>query len=219
MEMVGEKTIAQALTLDQPVMLLRTPSPITPGNYLLEFAMRHLTQIRDFAPLGERELFNLLWDLIVLLQAGPVEKHGTRNGTHRIERGEKVGILIWYISPPVHRLMPESTACPGSMYGVHKQASFLKLSTPVSSALGGHVLFPTGTHIGALTKFTQQGFGDSQQGLSLLNTKSSLIMRKAVLQFKILVGKWENLLILWPPKTSNVDLFPSLLNLSPTKLE
>ena len=75
------------------------------------------------------------------------------------------------------------------------------------------------THIGALTKFTQQGFSDSQQGLSLLNTKSSLIMRKAVLKFKILVGKWENLLILWPPKTSNVDLFPSLWNLSPTKLE
>lgn len=44
-------------------------------------------------------------------------------------------------------------------------------------------------------------------------------MRKAVLQFKILVGKWEYLLILWPPKASNVDLFPSLLNLSPTKLE
>ena len=34
------------------------------------------------------------------------------------------------------------------------------------------------THIGALTKFTQQGFSDSQQGLSLRNTKSSLIMRK-----------------------------------------
>lgn len=149
-----EKTIAQALAVDQPVMLLRTPSPITPGNYLLEFATGHLTQIRDFAPLGERELFNLLWDLIVLLQAGPVETHGTRNGTHNIERGEKVGVLIWYISPPAHRLMPESAACPGSVYGVHKQASFLKLSIPVSSALGGHVLFPTGTHRGALTKFT-----------------------------------------------------------------
>lgn len=75
-------------------MLLRTPSPITPGNYLLEFAMGHLMQIRDFAPLGERELFNLLWDLIVLLQAGPVETHGTWNGTNSIERGEKVGVLI-----------------------------------------------------------------------------------------------------------------------------
>lgn len=115
--------------------------------------------------------------------------------------------------------MPESAASPGNVYGVHKQASFLKLSTPVSSTCSGHVLFPTGTHIGTFTKFSQQGFGDSQQSLSLLNTKSSLIMRKAVLQFKILVGKWEYLLILWPPKTSNVDLFPSLLNLSPTKLE
>lgn len=63
--------------MDQPVMLLRTPSPITPGNYLLEFAVGHLTWIRDFAPLGERELFNLLWDPIVLLQAGPTETHGT----------------------------------------------------------------------------------------------------------------------------------------------
>ena len=89
-----EKTIAQALAVDQPIMLLRTPSPITPGNYLLEFAMGHLMQIRDFAPLGERELFNLLWDLIVLLQAGPVETHGTWNGTNSIERGEKVGVLI-----------------------------------------------------------------------------------------------------------------------------
>ena len=77
MEMAGEKNIAQALNMDQPVMLLRTPSPITPGNYLLEFAMGHLTQIRDFAPLGERELFNLLWDPTVLLQAGPIETHGT----------------------------------------------------------------------------------------------------------------------------------------------
>ena len=78
--------------MDQPVMLLRTPSPITPGNYLLEFAVGHLTWIRDFAPLGERELFNLLWDPIVLLQARPAEIYYTCNGPHAIKRGKKVKV-------------------------------------------------------------------------------------------------------------------------------
>lgn len=45
-------------------------------------------------PLGEEEPLSLHWDLIVLLQTGPVETHDTWNGTHTTERGEKVGRLF-----------------------------------------------------------------------------------------------------------------------------
>ena len=150
-----EKAIAPTLTMDQPAMLLRTPGPITPGNCLLEFAIGRLTQIRDFAPLGERKLCNLLRDPIVLLQAGPAETHYTWNGTHTIERGEKVGVLVWYISPPVRLLMPEIAASPASMYGVHNQVSFLKL--PLLKARGACSVFHWYNHLATVCSLCWPG--------------------------------------------------------------
>lgn len=65
-----------------------------------------------FIPLGEGELLHLHWDPIVLLQAELAEMHYTWNGTPTTERGEKVGVLVWYILPPVHFLMPDSADSP-----------------------------------------------------------------------------------------------------------
>ena len=53
----------------------------------------------NFAPLSEGVLLNLYWDSVVLLQAGPVERYYTCNGTHTIERKEKRGVLVWHILP------------------------------------------------------------------------------------------------------------------------
>lgn len=47
-----------------------------------------------FAPLSEGDLLNLHWDPIVLLEVTSTKIHSNWNGTHTIERGEKVGILV-----------------------------------------------------------------------------------------------------------------------------
>ena len=74
-----------------------------------------------FTPLGEAELLNLHWDPVVLLQAGLVETHYTRSGTCTIERGGKVGVLVWHILPLVRLLKPDSAASPGQRVCMHSQ--------------------------------------------------------------------------------------------------
>lgn len=82
-------------------------------TYSLQFAMGSPAGMGEFTPLDEEELLNLHSDPIILLQAGPVQTHYTWNGTCTIERGEKVGVLVWHIPPPVHLLTPDSAAFPG----------------------------------------------------------------------------------------------------------
>lgn len=77
-----------------------------------------------FVPLDEGELLSLHWDLIVLLQTGPVEMCYTWNGTHTTERKEKVRVLVWHTPPLVH-LIPDGAAFPINMYAMHKQVKLL----------------------------------------------------------------------------------------------
>lgn len=42
-----------------------------------------------------------------------MDSHYMWTRTHNTERGEKVGVLVWQIPPPIHHLMPESTTFPG----------------------------------------------------------------------------------------------------------
>ena len=65
-------------------------------HYHLEFAMVSLTGVGELlCTLDVGERFNLHWDPIVLLQAGPVEMHYTWNRICTIKR-EKLGSLIWH---------------------------------------------------------------------------------------------------------------------------
>ena len=103
--------MAPPLTVDQHAMLLRTPSPIMPGRGV--FCGIAVDCPTGFGGLllipGRGELLNL----IVLMQARSVETHYTWNGRHSIERGEKVGVLVWHIPPLLHLLTPDSDATPG----------------------------------------------------------------------------------------------------------
>lgn len=66
-----------------------------------------------FAPLVAGAPLNLQGDSVVLLQAGSFELHYSWNGTHTVEKGEKVGILVLHIWPPAYLLTPNSTVSPG----------------------------------------------------------------------------------------------------------
>lgn len=97
-------------------MLLRTPSPITPGKGTVYWNLPWdviLGWVNYFTPLGEAELLSLRWDPVGLVQDGCVETHYTWNGTCTSERGQKAGILVWHILPPVHPLMSDSAASLG----------------------------------------------------------------------------------------------------------
>lgn len=69
--------------------------------------------------------------------------HHTWNGTHTIDRGEKVGIWVWHSLAPVRLLMPDSVASLANRCGMYNQVLFLKLPTSLSSRQGmgwGHML-------------------------------------------------------------------------------
>ena len=96
--------------------------------------MGHLTGRRElFAPLDEEELTSFHRNPIVLLLASPVEMYRAWNGTGAIDRGEKMGVLVWCLSPPEHLpppellFMSESAASPTNMCNIFNQIKFLKL--------------------------------------------------------------------------------------------
>lgn len=43
----------------------------------------------------------------------------TWNKTHTIEIGKNVGVLVWYIPPLVHLLMPHKLPPLANMHGMH----------------------------------------------------------------------------------------------------
>ena len=58
--------------------------------------MGYLTGRRElFTPLDEEELTSFHRNPIVLLLASPVEMYCAWNGTGAIDRGEKMGVLVW----------------------------------------------------------------------------------------------------------------------------
>ena len=119
-------------------------------HYLLEFALGHPTWLSEL--LCEQELLSLHWDPIVLLQARPVEctipgmKHAPLKQGRRWE-------LRSGISCPQFNCLCLTVLFPPNMYGMHNQVKFLKLPTSLSSRLGGHILFSTGTVTWLLSLF------------------------------------------------------------------
>ena len=127
--------------------------------------------------------------------AGTVETRYARKGTHAIERGETVGVLVWHIPAPVHLLTPVSAPSP-SHHDWYPQPGWVPKAAnlPLFKARWACSVSHWYNHLSAifvpsigleevitLTKFTQQVLIDSWWSLSLLNTEMSL-MRKAVLQ-------------------------------------
>ena len=106
------------------------------------------------------------------------------NGTCTIERGEKVGVLLWNIPPPVHLFMPDNAASP-EQHVWYAQASQVPKAAnlPLLEARWAHSVFHWYDHLDAVfvpsfgfytvyeniiahieahTKFTQQSLNDSQ---------------------------------------------------------
>ena len=59
----------------------------------------------------------------LLLQVRPLKMHYTRNGTCVIERGEKMGDLVWHIPPPVYHLTLTAWPPPASMHNMPTRSS------------------------------------------------------------------------------------------------
>lgn len=61
--------------------------------------------------------------------------------THTVERGEKVGVLIWRIFPSIHLLRPENTTSPGQCVWptqpghIHKVAAKLTSKNQTTSVI------------------------------------------------------------------------------------
>ena len=96
--------------------------------------MGYLTGRRElFTPLDEEELTSFHRNPIVLLLASPVEMYCAWKGTGAIDRGEKMGVLVWRLSPPEHLpslellFMSESAASPTNTCNICNQIRFLKL--------------------------------------------------------------------------------------------
>ena len=106
-------------------MLLRTPSPVTPGPSVICWAFQYdvpLGYVNYFASLGERELLNLQSDP-VWLQAVPREIYCTWSGPCITEREEKVGSWSGTTPAPIHLFTPDSA----DICDVYNRVTFLKL--------------------------------------------------------------------------------------------
>ena len=121
-------------------MVLRTPSPVTPGrgDQLLGFAIEHSTRMGEEGPLNLHSRYPAAswacWDASNL--------QGKVPGWKRRRGG------LWSgVSCP--QAFSSLTAPPplANVYGIYNQIKFLRLPTSLSSRPGGHVLFPTGTII------------------------------------------------------------------------
>ena len=106
-----ETVIVATLTAAQHEMLLRTPSPFSPGEFVIYWNLSWnipLGWVIDFALLSKGN-YSISTGIPLSSYKPDLLKHTICT----IERREKVGVLVWHILPPVHLLIPASAAYVG----------------------------------------------------------------------------------------------------------
>ena len=105
-----ETAIVPTLVVSQHAMLLRTPSPTTPGKGVIYWKLQWdvlLGWMSYFTPLGEGELLSLHWDPTVLLQARLLRCSMPETEHSPLKEGTRWGSRSGISHPPVHLLMPD----------------------------------------------------------------------------------------------------------------